>query len=376
MKRIPLARPDITPDDIREVVKVLRSPYICQGPQQEAFQKAFAGYIGTRYAEAVNSGTSALHLVMRSFGIGEGDEVITSPYSFIASSNCILFTGARPVFVDIDPGTLNMDPAQIEKKITRRTKAILAVHVFGMPADMFQINKIARKHNLVVIEDACEAIGAEIRGKKAGSFSDAAVFAFYPNKQITTGEGGMIVTDRKAVADMCRSLKNQGRDPSRKQSGFLRLGHGYRISDINCALGLSQLSRIEKILERREKVARMYHQNLSQIEGISPLPEQAGYRRSWFVYMVRLAADFDAQKKKKIIQGLARKGISCGEYFDPIHLEPFYKKMFGYRPGDYPLTENMSERIFALPFYPRMTRSEIAFVCRELKRQLERTTVR
>ncbi|OQA56571.1 MAG: UDP-4-amino-4-deoxy-L-arabinose--oxoglutarate aminotransferase [Candidatus Omnitrophica bacterium ADurb.Bin277] len=368
--KIPLSKPDVTEREIREVVRVLRTPHLSMGPKLEEFQEKFSRYIGIRYAEAVNSGTSALHLLMKSFGIGKGDEVITSPYSFIASSNCMLFTQARPVFVDIEPQTMTLDANLIEKKITRKTKAILAVHVFGMPADMISINRIARKHGLIVIEDACEAVGAEIGEKKAGSFSDAAVFAFYPNKQITTGEGGMVVTNNRKVRNMCKSLKNQGRGLKGKHFGFLRLGYNYRISDINCALGIAQLSRINEILLKRERVARFYYERLSGVEGIELLREKEGYKRSWFVYVVKLGPRFNARKKKKIMQALARKGIGCGNYFPAIHLEPFYREMFGYRRGDYPVTEATADRTFAIPFYSNLREAEVEVVCRELKRQI------
>jgi len=369
--KIPLSRPDITKREIESVVGVLKTPYLSLGPAQEKFQKKFARYVGTQYAEAVNSGTSALHLVMKSLGIKKGDEVITSPYSFIASSNCILFNRAKPVFVDIDPETLNIDARKIEKRITKKTRAILAVHIFGMPADMPAINKIAKKYGLKVIEDACEAVGAEINGKKVGNFSDAAVFAFYPNKQITTGEGGMIVTDNRRIAEMCRSLKNQGRGIKGRHFGFLRLGYNYRLSDINCALGIAQLERINGILKKREQIATAYNNEIRDIEELKPLCVKKGYRRSWFVYVVKLNKKFSLNDRNKIIAFLEKKGIECGKYFPAIHLESFYREAFKFRRGDYPVTEETADRTFALPFCNNLEKKAIRFISGSLKKAIK-----
>ncbi|MBU2473827.1 MAG: DegT/DnrJ/EryC1/StrS family aminotransferase [Candidatus Omnitrophica bacterium] len=361
--KIPLSRPDITQREIKEVIGVLKTPYLSLGPKQAEFQKKFAAYIGTKYAEVVSSGTAGLHILMKSFGIGKGDEVITTPYSFIASANCILFTQASPVFVDIDVQTFNIDAEKIEEKITSRTKAILVVHVFGMPADMPKINRIAKKHGLIVIEDACEALGAGINGKKVGTFSDAAVFAFYPNKQITTGEGGMVVTNKKSIADNCRSLKNQGRGP---QGSFVQLGYNYRLSDINCALGVAQLARINSSLKKRKEVAQAYKEQLKNFQGLKLLCERKGYERSWFVYVIKLSDQFKRNHKFKMLRLLAKKGIECGDYFSAIHLTPFYQKMFGFKRGDFPIAEKIADRTLALPFHNNLKKKEIIRVCREL----------
>jgi perosamine synthetase len=366
--KIPLSRPDITQKEINKVVGVLKTPYLSRGPKQDEFQNKFAAYVGSKYAVATSSGTNALHLLMKSYGIGKGDEVITSPFSFIASSNCILFNQATPVFVDIEHKIFNIDVDKIEERITAKTRAILVVHIFGMPADMKKINRIARKHNLIVIEDACEALGAEINGKKVGSFSDAAVFAFYPNKQITTGEGGMIVTSNKHIKDLCNSLKNQGRELTGKDLGFLRLGYSYRISDINCALGIAQLERIDDILKRRERVAQVYNERLQNVEGLQLLCEKKGFKRSWFVYMIKLSERFSSKERDRIVESLAEKGIACGKYFPAIHLETFYKEMFGFKNGDYPVTEATAERMIAVPFHNKLTHKEINFVCKEVKK--------
>jgi len=362
--KIPLSRPDITNREILEVIKVLKTPYLSMGPKQAEFQNKFASYVGTKYAEAVSSGTAGLHLLMKSFGIEKGDQVITTPYSFIASGNCILFNQAVPVFVDIDAQTFNIDPEKIEEKITPRTKAILVVHVFGMPADMTKINRIAKEHGLIVIEDACEALGTERNGKKVGTFSDAAVFGFYPNKQITTGEGGMIATNKKAIVDKCRSLKNQGRGA---QGDFIQLGYNYRLSDINCALGIAQLARINNSLKKREEVAQAYNEQLKNCRWLlKPLCEKKGYKRSWFVYIIKLSDQFSRSHKFKILRLLAKKGIECGNYFPAIHLTPFYQQMFGFSRGDFPITERIADHTIALPFHGNLKKKEIIKVCQEL----------
>ena len=369
---IPLSNPDITKKEIDAVVSVLKTPNLSLGPKLPEFEEKFADYIGTKHAVAVNSGTSGLHLCVRALDIGEGDEVITTPFSFIASSNCILFEKARPVFVDIREDTLNIDEDEIEKKITPRTKAILPVHVFGYPCDMGKINRIAKKHKLAVIEDACEAIGAEINRKKAGTFGNAAVFAFYPNKQMTTGEGGMIVTDNVKIANLARSMRNQGRDEGMGWLAHTRLGYNYRLSDISCALGIAQLERIKEILTKRLKVAETYNDRLSDVEGISlPPVSDRSVKRSWFVYVIKLENSFSESQRNAVIRKLRAEGIGCNVYFPAIHLQPFYKKMFGYRKRDFPITEKVSERTIALPFYNKLAEGEIAYVSKKLRNILK-----
>lgn len=360
---IPLSSPDITKKEINEVLAVLKTPHLSLGPKLPEFESNFAHYIGTRYAVAVNSGTSGLHLCIRALGIKEGDEVITTPFSFIASSNCILFERAKPVFVDIREDDLNIDEERIAKAITKKTKAILPVHVFGYPCDMRGINRIAKKHHLAVIEDACEAIGAEINGKKTGTFGDCSVFAFYPNKQMTTGEGGMIITDNKAIAELSISMRNQGRDEGMGWLAHNRLGYNYRLSDINCALGISQLSRLEELLCKRAKVAAAYHEILSQLdEVILPPRGEKGIDRSWFVYVVRLRNEFSGKQRDELIKQLRSDGIGCNVYFPAIHLQPFYRKQFGYRQGDFPITERISQRTIALPFYNNLRVDQIKYI--------------
>lgn len=365
--KVYLSRPNIEAGDISSVVSVLKTPYLSLGPKQDIFQDKFSRYIGTKYAVAVNSGTSGLDLVMQALGISSGDEVITTAYSFIASSNSILFNRAIPVFADIDRQTFNIDICKIEKKITSKTKAILAVHVFGLPTDMISINRIARKYELRVIEDSCEALGASIDGKKAGTFSDAAVFGFYPNKQITTGEGGMVVTDNSRIAKLITSLKNQGRSADGK---FVRLGYNYRLSDINCALGISQLDKINRILQRRLEVAKLYNSRINAIGEVTHLADVVGYKRSWFVYIVKLSDKYSLADKHIIMKDMRRHGVDCGDYFPAIHLTPFYKKQFGFKRGDFPVTEQISDRTFALPFYNNITKKQIDYVIYQLKRAI------
>lgn len=359
--KIPLSSPDITEKERKAVLDVLNTPKLSLGPKLTEFEEKFAKYIGVKYAIAVNSGTSGLHLCIRALGINEGDEVITTPFSFIASSNCILFERAKPVFVDIREDTLNIDEEKIEKAITKKTKAILPVHVFGYPANIEKIMKIAKKHNLAVIEDACEAIGAKINGKRVGSFGDCSVFAFYPNKQMTTGEGGMICTNNKKIADLAKSMRNQGRGSSKWLSHDI-LGYNYRLSDINCALGIAQLSRIENILKKRENVAKIYTKNIIKNESMILPPENMEkYKRSWFVYVIRFSNNIPAKKRDELIEILTKKGIGCGEYFPPIHLEPFYQKM-GFKKNQFPITEEIAKRTIALPFYNNLTEENIKYI--------------
>lgn len=365
--KIPLSSPDISSNEIDAVVKVLKTPMLSLGPRVKEFETKFAKFIGVKHAAAVNSGTSGLHLCVRALGISDGDEVITTPFSFIASSNCMLFERAKPVFVDIREDTLNIDEDKIEEKITKKTKAILPVHVFGRPVNMVKINKIARKYKLKVIEDACEAIGAQIGSKRVGSMSSCAVFAFYPNKQMTTGEGGMVVTNDDAIAFKIKSMRNQGRD-SMEWLAHNRLGFNYRLSDINCSLGIVQLERIEKLLRKRSKVVEMYTRQLEEIKGIELPPQYVeGMKLSWFVYVIRLKEPYN-KKRDKIIQLLKEDGIGCNSYFPPIHLQPFYVKQFGYKKGDFLITEKVAASTIALPFFNNITREQIAYVAKSLNK--------
>jgi perosamine synthetase len=377
--RIYLSRPDITEKEIEAVCAVLRTPNLSLGPKVPEFEAAFAEYIGRKRAVAVNSGTSGLFLCISALGIGPGDEVITTPFTFIASATTIMMAGAKPVFVDIDPATLNIDPAKIKSAITKKTKAIMPVEVFGSPADFDKICQIAKKHNLTILEDSCEALGSELNGKKAGTFGKMSVFAFYPNKQITTGEGGMILTDDDCLADMCVSLRNQGRGKSGGWLSHERLGYNYRLSDINCALGIVQLSRLDEIKAKRRQVAKWYHEMLSDDDRLIVPAEPAGCKVSWFVFVVRLActeqgrsADrFTLKQRDEILDAMKAKGIQVSNYFSPVHLQPFMAEQFGYKEGDFPVTESVAERTIALPFYNNLTKDDIATVCKTLKQVLD-----
>jgi perosamine synthetase len=369
--KIPLAKSDIRQEEKDAVLEVLNSPYLSLGPKLPEFEKIIADYVGVKYSVAVNSGTSALHLIVRALDIGKGDEVITTPFSFIASANCILFEKARPVFVDIDPVTLNIDTGLIEGKITKKTKAILAVDVFGHPAEWSALKKIAVKYKLKLIEDSCEALGSEYKGRKSGSFGDAGTFAFYPNKQITTGEGGIITTDSRKLAELCRSMRNQGRGPGGTWLVYTRLGYNYRISDINCAIGIAQMNRIDEILAKRAEVADMYSRRLSAIDGVEVPHVSPEVNIGWFVYVVKLKMDLGRTVRDRIMVALREKGIECSDYFTPIHLQPFYRKMFGYRKGDFPITEKTSERTIALPFYNDLNEEQIEYVCGSLREVLK-----
>ena len=371
LKTISLSSPDITHKEVEIINQILSTPFLSIGPKVKEFEKKMADYIGVNHAVAVNSGTSGLHLCVKSLGIKDGDEVITTPFSFIASSNCVLFERANPVLVDINEHTLCIDPLRIEEKITERTKAILPVHIFGHACDMDKIIEISKSYNLAIIEDTCEAIGAEFNGKKVGSFGNAGVFAFYPNKQITTAEGGMIVTDDQNIAELCRSMRNQGRSEGGAWLSHKMLGFNYRLSELSAGLGVAQLDRISEILEKRQTVAQLYIERLSAIDGIRIPYISPNVKMSWFVFVVRLDYKrFSREDRDEIIYELKRRGISCSNYFPPIHLEPFYVGMYGYKKGDFPITERVSESTIALPFYNNLPETEIDYICDTLKKIL------
>jgi perosamine synthetase len=369
--RIHLSRPDITEKEVQAVTEVLRGPNLSLGPKLPEFEKAFAKYIGTKRAVAVNSGTSGLYLCMLALGIGPGDEVITTPFTFIATSNTVLMVGAKPVFVDINPETMNIDVTKIEPKITKKTRAILPVEVFGSPADFDRICQIADKHKITVIEDSCEALGSVLKGKKAGTFGKMSTFAFYPNKQITTGEGGMILTDDDKLADMCASLRNQGRGTGGGWLSHERLGYNYRLSDINCALGIVQLSRIEEIKTKRKQVAKWYQEALVGDDRFIVPTEPAGCDINWFVFVIRLADRFTRQNRENVLQMMREAEIQVSNYFTPVHLQPFMVNRFGFKAGDFPVTEKIAERTIALPFYNNLSKQEIGIVCDELRKAVE-----
>jgi len=371
-RSIPLASHDVRPEDIAAVVEVLNSERLSLGPKAEALESALAETVGVQHAVAVNSGTSALHLLIRAFEIGPGDEVITTPFSFIASTNCILFERATPVFVDIEPETLCIDPALIERAITPRTKAILAVDVFGHPAELPAIEEIARAHGLRLIEDSAESLGSTLGGRPCGSFGDAGIFGFYPNKQITTGEGGAVVTNDARIAELCRSMADQGRGAEGAWLHHVRLGYNYRLDEMSAALGLSQLARLKEIVAARARVAGWYFDALSGVNEVV-LPKVAeGVGMSWFVFVIRLAERFSRADRDRVLARLRDRGIGCRDYFTPIHLQPYIREALGTHEGQFAVTESVCDRTIALPFYPQMTQQEVGRVVNALRSSLGR----
>ena len=385
---IPLSQPDIGTLEVDSVTRALRSGSLSLGPRVSEFEREFANYIGTRYAIATNSGTSALHLCVRALGIGPEDEVLTTSFSFVASANCLLYEKALPVFVDIRPDTLNIDPSEIREIIrseyawkagkvglvNRRTgrtlKAILPVHTFGLPCDMSPIVELAREFNLRILEDACEALGSRYRGRLAGTFGDAAAFAFYPNKQMTTAEGGMVVTNDAQVATFCRSLRNQGRDDQSTWLRHIALGYNYRLSDLHCALGLAQLKRIDELLLSRARVAAEYSRALAETPGITLPCQVADAQQSWFVYVIRLQGSSPALRRDTLMAGLRARGIACQAYFPPIHRQPYFEDIGLSRTPSLPQTDSAAERCLALPFFSAMTSEQIAEVCAAVRHLL------
>jgi len=372
VKGLELSAPDITSAEIAAVTEVLRTGRLSLGPKLAEFERRVADYVGVRHAVAVNSGTSALHLIVRALGLKEADEVITTPFSFIASANCLLYERVRPVFADIEPDTLNLDISRVAAAITPRTRALLAVDVFGRPAAWGELRALARERGLALIEDSCEALGARYQRADgtwamAGALGDAGCFAFYPNKQITTGEGGMIVTDRDDLAALCRSMRNQGRDEGAGWLQHARLGYNYRLSEVNCALGLVQMQRLDEILAARRQVAQWYEEALAGIPGVETPQARPGKEISWFVYVVRVTGCTSREELETILTGLRARGVACSNYFPPIHLQPPYRTAFGYGEGDFPVTEAVSCQTVALPFYTRLGREGVMWVAEQVR---------
>ncbi len=387
---VPMSSPDLTDAEIQTVLQVLDTRYLSIGPKLQAFEAAFAAYIGVPHAAGVNSGTSGLHLCIIAANVGVGDLVITTPFSFIASANCILYERALPVFVDVEPTTGNIDPALVVQATEElvnghpdahrwlppavrdsygavdgsRVKAILPVHSFGQPADMDPILEVARKYNLAVIEDACESPGSHYKGKGTGLLGDAAVYAFYPNKQMTTGEGGMITTPHKEWDDLFRSLRNQGRDVFNTWLNHSRLGYNYRMDELSAALGLVQTQRLEEMIERRAQVAAWYNARLADNPFIElPYVAPTTTRMSWFVYVVRVLPPV---QRNDLLARLSEVGVPSRPYFTPIHLQSFYMEQYGFRRGDFPVTEHLGDVSLALPFSSVMTEAQVDYVCEQL----------
>jgi perosamine synthetase len=367
-REIGLSAPWIGGREEELVLEVLRSGRLSLGPMIDRFERALAERVEAPNVAAVSSGTAGLHLCVRLAGIGTGDEVVTTPFSFVASSNCLLYEGGTPVFADVDPLTLNLDPAAVEAAITPRTKAILAVHIFGYPAELGELEAIAERHGLALIEDACQALGARYRGKPIGSFGHPAVFAFYPNKQMTTGEGGAVAVTTGEEWNLLKSLSNQGRSDSGEWLTHARLGFNYRLDDLSAALGLAQLERLEELLAGRAAVARRYGELLADVEGVeTPLADDGDHVRSWFVYVVRVAEGVD---RDGLMARLAEEGIASKPYLPSIHLQPYYRERFGSREGLCPVAEDASARSLALPFHARLPGEDQERVVEALARAL------
>jgi dTDP-4-amino-4,6-dideoxygalactose transaminase len=374
-KTVPLSGPDIGEEEVNAVTQVLRSSVLSIGPQIQEFEKRMAAYSGHRYCVAVNSGTSALMLIAKSMGICRGDLYLTTPFSFVTSSNILLYEGAEPVFVDIDPKTFNMDASLLEQAYLshpRRDaiKGIVGVDVFAQPLDWDPIIAFAEKYHLSILEDSCEALGSEYKGKKCGLFGKAGAFAFYPNKQMTTGEGGVVVTNDENIYVLCKSMRNQGRGVKENWLEHVRLGYNYRMDEITATLGIEQLKKIDTFISKRNDVANRYANLISRIDGVRP-PYIADYtsKISWFVYVVLLDERVD---RDGVIGYLAENGIQSRNYFAPIHLQPFYKTQFGYREGMLPVTENTSKSTLAIPFFNRLTLEEQEYVVHHLSEGIKR----
>jgi len=371
MKTIPLALPEIGDEEKKAVMDVLNSSILSIGPKVEEFERRIAEYSQRKYAVAVNSGTSALDLVGRSLEISPGDKYITTSFSFITTANMLLYVGAIPVFADIEEDTFNIDPKSIEELARKdpQIKGIITVDVFGHPCDWDPIMAVAHEHRLLVIEDSCEALGSEYKGRRCGSFGEAGAFAFYPNKQITTGEGGVIVTDSEDIYIKSRSMRNQGRGEGSSWLEHVRLGYNYRLNEISSALGIEQLKKIDLFIQKRKTVADRYQHLLSPIEGVStPVIKDYATQMSWFVYVITLDKEIE---RDTVLKRLREKGIGCRNYFSPIHLQPFYEKQFGFSHGLLPVTESIGQRSVALPFYNDLSEEDQIYIAQTLKETIQ-----
>jgi perosamine synthetase len=373
---IPLANPDITDLERNAVLAVLNTPNLSLGPRLPEFEEKFAAYAGVKHAVAMSSGTAVLHTIVKGLGIGKGDYVLTTPFSFISTANCLLFEEAEPIFVDIDEATYNMTPGDVERvhlalpeEKRARVKGIAYVDVFGVPGDGIGFEELGKKYGLHIIDDSAEALGSTQAGRKCGSFGDAGLFAFYPNKQITTGEGGVLTTNNTELAEMATSLRNQGRDVGAGWLQHARLGYNYRISDINCALGIAQLQRIDEIVAKRKNVKACYDKHFKELfdKGLligQAVPEDCDV--SPFVYVLRLGDQFDQSFRDGLLAHLRSKGIGCSNYFTPIHLQPHYEAL-GWEKGSMPVTEKVAERTIALPFFNNLNEEQIEYIVQQVK---------
>jgi dTDP-4-amino-4,6-dideoxygalactose transaminase len=368
-RRVELSSPWLDEREEELVTEVLRSGRLSLGPTIERFEESFAEKVGAPYAAAVSSGTAGLHLLCVAAGVGPGDEVITSPYSFVASANCAIYQGATPVFADVDPRTLNLDPGAVEAAITDRTKAVVAVDIYGYPCELNELGAVCERHGVALIDDACEALGARYRGRPIGSHGPSSVFAFYPNKQITTGEGGMITTHSEAEHALVVSLRNQGRADGGGWLEHARLGFNYRIDDVRAAIGLGQLEKLDEILTGRAAVAARYDELLEEVEGlVLPTPDDADHERSWFVYVVMLPEQSD---REGVIAALESRSIQTARYLPCIHLQPYMRERYGFREGLCPVAEAASRRTLALPFHTRLAEDDQVYVAAALRDALD-----
>ena len=366
-RSVPLSQPLIDERDEELVVEVLRSGRLSLGPTGPRFEALLARAVGAQHCAAVSSGTAGLHLCMRLAGVRPGDEVITSPYSFVASANCALYEGATPVFADIDPRTLNLDPAAVEAAVSERTRAIVAVDIYGYPCELDELRAICERHGLTLVEDACEALGAEYKGAPVGSHGHLAVWAFYPNKQITTGEGGAVTTASEEDWRLLVSLRNQGRADSGGWLEHARYGYNYRLDDLSAALGIGQLEKLGEILGRRSEVAARYGELLHGVDVEPPLVDDDDHVRSWFVYVVKLPVGVD---RERVIAELEARGVASARYLPSIHLQPYMRERFGFREGMLPVSEDASARTLALPFHARLARGDQEYVVESLRAAL------
>jgi dTDP-4-amino-4,6-dideoxygalactose transaminase len=368
VRTIPLSSPWLDEREEELVVEVLRSGRLSLGPTIDRFEEAFAEEVGAPFAAAVSSGTAGLHLLCIAAGVGPGDEVVTSPYSFVASANCAVYEGATPVFADIDRRTLNISPAAVEAALTDRTRAVVAVDIYGYPCELDELRALCDARGVALIQDACETLGARYKGEPVGSQGPSAVFAFYPNKQITTGEGGMVTTHSESEWRLVRSLRNQGRADSGGWLEHARLGFNYRIDDVRAAIGLGQLEKLTDILEARSAVAARYASLLGPIPGLElPCEDDADHERSWFVYVVTLPPEAD---REAVIRELAHHGVQTARYLPCIHLQPYMQERFGYRVGLCPVAEEIASRTLALPFHARLGEDDQAYVAEVLSAAL------
>jgi perosamine synthetase len=357
--------------DIQGVVEVLRSGRLALGPMADEFERRVAEYVGVEHAVAASSGTTALHLIVKALGLGPKDEVLVPSFTFTATVNALLYERCAPRFVDIEPDTKNLDPADLERKITPRTKAVMVVDVFGHPAEWDEIRKVADKHRLKVIDDSCEALGAEYKGAKVGQFGNAAAFSFYPNKQMTLGEGGIVVTNNPEVARLARSLRNQGRSEMGAWLFHERLGYNYRLAEMSAALGVSQFKRLESFLAKRQRVAEMYRERLRGLEWVQPPVVRPHVRMSWCLYVVTLAEDIN---RDLVMQAMQAEGVPTRGYFSPVHLQPYIREKWGCKEGDLPVTDSMGRRCVALPFFNGLTEAQVDRVVAALTQAVAQCT--